>query len=182
MQAVQRLAAQTIWDTQPRSLASDINSPNVEWLDVVDMAEEPPARHPWRAPQWQTPPGENPLNYAPNNECHGTTERSSLPHMGNLPTSWGANTRNRARYRAVVVSLMNNLPHFFGWHVGHKWGDFVQRNGTLTHNGAERLMAAWVTWRELPIPRNLWNLVELSGHPLIPPPPPQHQARTATQR
>ena len=35
---------------------------------------------------------------------------------------------------------------------GYEWRDFIRCSGGLTHDGNERLMGAWLTWRGLPIP------------------------------
>ena len=94
--------------------------------------------------------------YAPDREFHGIATRDRLAHMGDLPASWDINGRNLEQYRTVVVSLMTNLPHFLGWFVGdtdwaiglvlggHEWGGILHRNGTLTPDSADRLMAWWL--------------------------------------
>ena len=84
-------------------------------------------------------------------------------------------TRHGAVYPLLVttvVSLNTRLPFAFGWLVvdaewamgivrsahGGKWGDFLHHSGAMTPGATERLMAAYLTWRGIPLPRSLQPL------------------------
>ena len=85
----------------------------------------------------------------------------------------------------VVVSLLTNLTHHFGWFErdtewamglvqglhGHEWWKIVLRGGAWVLDGHQRLMEAWIRWRgfspPLP-PLRLRPLLKQAGHGYIP--------------
>ena len=74
MQAVRRLAAPKIW--APHNHIGGSDSPDVEWLEVLEDRTEPPARPSWHAPRWRLPPGhDNPTGWVPDRETYDT-----VPH------------------------------------------------------------------------------------------------------
>ena len=79
---------------------------------------------------------------------------------------------NIHNYR-VTVALTSRLPFAFPWLVGdaepamglarnahgHKWGDLLWRIGGLRPDTIDRVMAAWLTWRQTPVPEWLRPVV-----------------------
>ena len=55
---------------------------------------------------------------------------------------------------------------------GNEWGDFFHRSGALVEGAPERLMAAYLTWRGIPLPRSLVPVARRAQPPLVPPPRP----------
>ena len=55
---------------------------------------------------------------------------------------------------------------------GAEWEDFFHRSGAMTPGAAERLMAAYLTWRGIPPPRSLRSLVQRAQQPHVPLPQP----------
>ena len=54
-----------------------------------------------------------------------------------------------------------------------EWGAFLRRSGGLHPGDAiERLMAAWITWRQIPVPRWLQPAVQRAHQPPVTPTPP----------
>ena len=176
------------------------DSPDVEWVDVLtdeDPATRPP-RPPWRAPTWALPdPGADPRIYVPDSEHYNDAPRGSLTPISNLPDSWGpVNPTNRNNYRTTVVTLTTRLPFAFGWLVGDagramgivrgahgdEWGEFFHRGGAMTPGGTERLMAAYLTWRGIPLPRSLQPLAQRPQQPRVPPPQPGKYGNAAVAR
>ena len=117
--------------------------------------------------------GGAPHNLRPRQQPYDDAPRGSLPPIGNLPDSWGPVTpMNFNNYRTTVVSLNTRLPFAFGWLVvdaewamgivrgdhGGEWGDFFHHSGAMTPGAGERLMAAYLTWRGIPLPRSLQRL------------------------
>ena len=51
---------------------------------------------------------------------------------------------------------------------GGEWGDFFHRSGAMTEGATERLMAASVTWRGIPLPRSLQPLARRAQQPHVP--------------
>ena len=164
------------------------DSPDVEWLDILtdeDLATWPP-RPPWRAQTWTLPTeGADPTIYVHDNEHYDSAQRGSLPPMGSLPDSWGPVTpMNLYNYRTTVVTLTTRLPFAFGWLVGDaewamgivrgahggKWGNFFYRSGAMTEGATERLMAAYLTWRGIPLTRSLPPLARRAIQPHVSPP------------
>ena len=136
---------------------------------------------PWRAPACALPdPGADPRIYAPDHEHYDNAQWGSLPPIGNLPDSSGYVTpRNLNNYRTIVVTLTTRLPIAFSWLVGDaewamgvarcahgaEWGYFFHCGGALTPGATERLMAAYLTWRDIPPPRSLRSLVQRAQQP-----------------
>ena len=89
---------------------------------------------------------------------------------------------NRDNWRSTVITLTTRLPFTFGLVVGdaglamgvvcgahgNKWGDFFQRSGGLFEGAPERLMAAYLTWRGIPLPRSLVPVGRRAKQPLVP--------------
>ena len=166
------LIQQNVWNN-----GAGGDSPVVEWLDVLTDEDPatPPPRPPWRAPTWALPVERaDPTIYVPNSEHYDDTPRGSLPPIGNLPDSWVPVTlMNFNDYRTTVVTLTTRLPFAFGWLVGDaewsmrivrgahggEWGNFFHRSGAMTPGATERLMAAYLTWRGMTLPRSLQPLV-----------------------
>ena len=175
-------------------------SPDVEWSDVLTDEDPgtPPPRPPWRAPTWPLPAeGADPTIYVPDYEHYDDTPRGSLPPVGNLPDSWGPVTPiNLYNYRTTVVTLTTRLPFAFGWLVGDaewsmgivccahgsEWGDFFHRSGAMTEGATSRLMAAYLTWRGIPLPRSLTPLARHAQQLHVPPPRPGTYGNAAVAR
>ena len=93
---------------------------------------------------------------------------------------------DRNNWRATVLILTTRLPFTFGWLVGdaewatgvlrgthgHEWGDFFRRSGGLVKGAPERLMAAYLTWRGMPLLRRLVPVPRRAHQPLVPQPQP----------
>ena len=93
---------------------------------------------------------------------------------------------NRQNWRTTVITLTTRLPFTFGllvgdakWAMGvtsaahgNKWGDFRHRSRALVELGPERLMAAYLTWRGIILPRSLVPVARRAQQPLVPPPRP----------
>ena len=89
-------------------------------------------------------------------------------------------------YRAFTLARTTCLPFALGWLLGdaewamgivqnsngHEWGEFLRCSGGLLSDAPWRLMAAFLTWRELPIPRNLQPVVERVNQLLVSQPRP----------
>ena len=130
--------------------------------------------------------GGSPTNWVPDCKPDDTVTRSSLLRLSELQTNWDLGPMDIENFRAVTLALTIHLPLAFGWlvedakwamgtvwgHQGHEWGDFLRRSGSLLPDAHERLMAAWLTWRELPIPSNLLPVVERVNQPRVPQPEP----------
>ena len=113
--------------------------------------------------------------------------RGGLPLLGELPDSWNPRPMNIENYRAGTLALSARLPFAFGWLVGdaewamgiigcahsQEWGDLPRRSGGLRPGDAiERLMAAWMTGRQIPVPRWLRPAIQRAHQPYVPPPQP----------
>ena len=93
---------------------------------------------------------------------------------------------NLNNYCTTVVTLTTRLPFAFGWLVGdaewamgivcgahgREWGNFFHRSGAMTEGGTESLMAAYPTWRGIPLSRSLRVLAQRAGQPHVPLPRP----------
>ena len=93
---------------------------------------------------------------------------------------------NHDNWRTSVLTLTNCLPFTFGWLVGdaewamgiarganrHEWGDFFCRIGGMTKGAPERLMAAYLTRRGIPLPHRLEPVARRARQPLGPLPQP----------
>ena len=135
------------------------------------MPTAPPPRPPRRAPTWALPDGEaDPAIWVPDYENYCSVPWVSLPPVGNLPDSWGPiGPMYRDHWRTTVPSLTTCLLFNFGWLVGdaewamgivggahgNEWGDFLHRSVGLVEGAAKRLMAAYLTWRGIRLPRRL---------------------------
>ena len=123
--------------------------------------------------------------------------RGTLPPVGNLPDSWGpVGPMNRDNWRTTVLTLTTRLPFTFGWLVGdadwamggvceahgHWWGYFFCRSGGRTEGAPERLMAAYLTWRGIPLPPRLVPVARHANQPLIPQPQPGTYGNAAVAR
>ena len=108
----------------------------------------------------------------------------SLPPVGNLRDSWGPiGPMNHENWRTTVHSLNTCLQFTFGWLVadtecamgisrgahGHKWGEFFCRREGMTEGASERLMAAYLTWRGIPLPKRLLPVARRARQQLVPP-------------
>ena len=65
---------------------------------------------------------------------------------------------------------------------GAKWGNFFHRGGAVTPGATKRLMAAYLTWRGIPPPRNLESLIQCTLQPHVPPPQPGTYGNAAVAR
>ena len=169
---------------------------DVEWLEVLKRPAAPPARPPWRPARWQVPAGENPTNRVPDQEPYDTVPRGSLPLLGELPRSWDSSPMNTENYRAVTLALTTRLVFAFGWLVGDakwamgiirgahgdEWAEFRRSGGLCPGDATKRLIVAWMTWRQIPVPRWLQPAVERANPPLVPPPQPGTYGNAAVAR
>ena len=78
----------------PRDHIGCGDSPDVEWLETLEVPTPPPARPPFRLARWQVGRGKNPTNYTPNHEPYDMVLRGSLPLPGELPSIWDLSTMN----------------------------------------------------------------------------------------
>ena len=187
LHTLRTLIARNVW-APPDTDGGD--SPEVTWLDVLgeeDPAALPP-HPPWRASTWTLRDGEeDPTIWVQDYEHYGGVPWGSLPPVGNLPDRWGPmGPMNRDNWRTTVLTLTPHLPFTFGWLVGdvewaigiargahgHEWGDFFLRSGGMTEGAPDRLMAAYLTWRGIPLPRRLVPVACRSHQPLVPTPQP----------
>ena len=88
------------------------------------------------------------------------------------------------------------LPFAFGWLVGDtewamgivrgahggEWGDFFHRSGAVNPGATERLMAAYLTWRGIPLPLNLQPMARRAQQPHVPSPRPGTNGNAAVAR
>ena len=87
---------------------------------------------------------EDPTVWIPDHDHYGGMPRGSLPHVGNLPDSWGRiGPMNHESSHTTILTLPTRLPFTFGWLVrdaewamgiargvhGHEWGEFFRRSG-----------------------------------------------------
>ena len=64
-----------------RNCTNGSRSPDMEWLEVLQEEGEPPARPPWRAPQWRVPPGQSATRWVPEHDSFMTaTTRQPTRH------------------------------------------------------------------------------------------------------
>ena len=103
---------------------------------------------------------------------------------------------NLNNYRTTVVTLTTRLPFAFGWLVGDaewamgivrgahggRWGGFFHRSWALTKGATERLMAAYLTWRGIPLPRSLTPLARRAQQPRVQSPRPGRYGNAAVAR
>ena len=182
------------------TMARGGDNPDVEWLDVLTDEDPatPPPRPPWRAPTWALPDqGADPTIYVPDYEHYDDAPQGSIPPIGNLPDSWSSVTpMNHNNYRTIVVTLTTRLPIAFGWLVGDakwamgitrgahggEWGEFFHRSGAMTPGAAERLMAAYLTWRGIPPLRGLRPLALCAQQTQVPLPQPSTYGNAAVAR
>ena len=109
--------------------------------------------------------------------------RASLPLPGELRSTWDPTFMNIQNYRAVTVAPSSRLPLALRWLVsdgewamglarnahGHEWGDLFWRSWGLRPDIIERVMAAWLTWRQIPVPEWLRPVVARAPQPPGPP-------------
>ena len=195
LQTLRTLIQQNVWNN-----GAGGDSPDVEWLDVLtdEDLRTPPPRPPWHAPTWALPvEGAEPKIYVADSEHYDDTPRGSLPPIGNLPDSWGPVTpMNLNNYRTTIVTLTTRLPFAFSWLMGDaepvmgivrgahggECGDFLHRSGAMTPEATQRLMAAYLTWRGIPLPRSLQPLARRAQQPHVPPPRPGRYGNAAVAR
>ena len=93
---------------------------------------------------------------------------------------------NCDNWRTTVLSFTTRLPFTFGWLVGdaesamgiargaqgHEGRDFFRRSGSMTEGAPKRLMAAYLTWRGIPLARRLVPVAHRAQQPLVPAPQP----------
>ena len=103
---------------------------------------------------------------------------------------------NIENYRSVTVVLSSRLPFAFGWLVGdgvwamgltrdahsHEWGDLFWRSGGLRPDTTDRVVAAWLTWRQIPVSEWLRPVAEQAHQPSVPPPQRGTYGNTAVAR
>ena len=103
---------------------------------------------------------------------------------------------NRNNYRTTIVTLTTRLPLALGWLLkdtewamgigrgthGGKWGEFFHRGVVMTPGTTESLMAAYHTWRGIPLPRSLQPLAQRAQQPRVPPPQPGTYGNVAVAR
>ena len=65
---------------------------------------------------------------------------------------------------------------------GGELGDFFHRSGAKNAGSTERLMAAYLTWRGIPLPRSLQPLAQRAQQPHVPPPQPGTYGNAAVAR
>ena len=134
------------------------------------------------------PQGEDPTNWAPDDKPYNTVPRGSLTPLSELPDSWDRSPKNSENYRAVTLALTARIPFAFRWLVGnakcamgivcgahgHEWGDLLRYGrGPRPGDAIEILMPAWMTWRQISVPRTIRPAVERAiSHPS----PHQYQA------
>ena len=93
---------------------------------------------------------------------------------------------NNEKYTSGTAALSSRLPFALGWLVGdgewamrlarnacgHEWEDLFWQNGGLRPDIIDRVMAAWLTWRKIPVLEWLQPVVERAYQPPVPPPQP----------
>ena len=103
---------------------------------------------------------------------------------------------NLNNYRTTVVTLTPRVPFTFSWLVGDaEWamgvvrgahggerGIFFHGSGALIEGAPERLMAAYLTWRGIPVPRSLAPLARRARQPHVPAPRPGTYGNAAVAR
>ena len=166
METVWRMAAKNIWASQPHISGGD--SPDVEWLEVLENLVEPPGRAPWRAARWRLPQGvENPANWVPDRDPHDTVPQGSLPQLSELPTNLDVTRMNIESYRAVTLALTTRIFFAFSslvgdaeWAMGivpsshsQEWGDFLRCSGRLLPGGHQRLKDSLADMEGAPHPQ-----------------------------
>ena len=113
-------ATKNIWAPHDHSGGRD--SPNVEWLETLEVLTPPPARPAFRRAHWQLPAGDSPTNQAPDHEPHYTVPHGSLPLIDELRSTLDPTEMYFHINRAVTVALTSHLFFAFGWLVGDgKW-------------------------------------------------------------
>ena len=84
------------------------------------------------------------------------------------------------------MATSSRLPFAFGWLLrdgewamgharyahSHDWGDLFWRNGGPGPDTIDRVMAAWLTWRQIPVPEWRRPVVARARQPAAPPPQP----------
>ena len=120
-------------------------------------------------------------------EHYGGAPRGNLPSVGNLPDSWSpTGSMNHENWRTLVLTLTTRLPSTFGWLVGdaewaegiacgtddQEFGEFFCRSGGMTEGAPDRVMAAYLTWRWIPLPGRLVPVACRARQPLVPLPQP----------
>ena len=55
---------------------------------------------------------------------------------------------------------------------GHEWAEHFFRSGGVRPDIIDRVMAAWLTWRQIPVPEWLRPVVQQAHQPPVPPPKP----------
>ena len=113
-------------------------------------------------------------------------------HFFLLPVS----TMNLNNWRTTIITLTTRLPFTFGclvqdaeWAMGvvrgahgNEWGDFFHRSGALIEGAPKRLMAAYLTWRRIPLPRSLVPFARRAQQLHVPPPRPGMYGNAAVAR
>ena len=195
LQTLRTLIRQNVWNDSAGGTAP---TPSGWTSSPTRTQRQRPPRPPWRAPTWALPdPNADPTVYVPDHQDYHDAPRGSLPPIGNLPGSWGyVSPTNQNNYRNIVVTLTTRLPIAFGWLVGDaeramgiargahgaEWGDFFHRGGAMTPGATEKLMAAFLTWRGIPLPRSLQSLIQRTLQPHVPPQQPGTYGNAAVAR
>ena len=195
LHTLRTLIQQNVWNN-----GTVEDGPDVDWLDVLSDEDPatPPPRPPWHASTWALPTeGAHPTIYVPDSEQYDDAPRGSLPPIYNLPDSWSPVTpMNFNNYRTTVITLITRLPFAFGWLVkdaewamgivrgahGDEWGDFLHCSGAMTPGATERLMAAYLKWRGIPLLSSLQPLARRAQQPHIPSPRPGPYGNAAVAR
>ena len=125
--------------------------------------------------------------WVPDYQHYNGVQRGSLPPIGNLRDSWGSvGPMNSDDWRANLLTLTTRLPFTFGWLVDdakwamgvvcgahvHEWGDSSRRSRGMVERAPERLMAAYLTVKGIPLPRKLVPVARRAHQPFVPPPQP----------
>ena len=165
-----------------------------------DSGEPSGANNPlfWRPARWHMPEGEeDPTIWAPDHEPYDTGPRGRLPLFREVPDSSDLSSMNIENYRAVTLALPACIPVAFAWLVGdaesaieilrgthgHDRGDLSRRSGDLRpSNAIERLVAAWMTLRLIPVPRWLQPVVQWAHQPPVPRSQPDTYGNVAVAR
>ena len=91
---------------------------------------------------------------------------------------------NRDNWRTTVITIITRLPFTFSWLVGdaecamgiicgahgNERGNFFHCSGGLVERAPERLLAAYLTWRGVPLLCSLVPVARRAQQPLVPPP------------
>ena len=177
------LATQNIWAPHDHIAAGTVQISS-GWRRLRARRHHRPAPPSDRcAGRWQQrkTPQTTPQATSLTTRCRGAAYTSPASYQA----AWDLTTMNVENYRAVTVALSICLPFAFGWLVGdgewamglarnthsHEWGDLSFRSGGLRPNDViYRVMAAWSTWKKIPVPEWLRPVVKKAKQPPVCPP------------